>query len=70
MFDDLMTEAKCDPVPKKVQSGVRSRQCIAACGLKVGRCRQLIEIMKVCEYEGQGHFFTIYFPAFVCFVLY
>ena len=20
--------------------------------------------------EGQGHFFTIYFPAFVCFVLY
>ena len=23
---------------------------IAACLLKVGRCRQLIEIMKVCEY--------------------
>ena len=23
---------------------------IAACDLKVGRCRQLIEIMKVCEY--------------------
>ena len=22
----------------------------AACDLKVGRCRQLIEIMKVCEY--------------------
>ena len=22
---------------------------IAACDLKVGRCRQLIEIMKVCE---------------------
>ena len=20
--------------------------------------------------EGQGHFFTIYFPGFVCFVLY
>ena len=20
--------------------------------------------------EGQGHFFTIYFPCFVCFVLY
>ena len=20
--------------------------------------------------EGQGHFFTIYFPSFVCFVLY
>ena len=23
---------------------------IAACDLKVGRCRQLIEIKKVCEY--------------------
>ena len=23
---------------------------IAACDLKVGRCRQLIEVMKVCEY--------------------
>ena len=23
---------------------------IAACDLKVGRCRQLIEIIKVCEY--------------------
>ena len=23
---------------------------IAACDLKVGRCRQLIESMKVCEY--------------------
>ena len=20
--------------------------------------------------EGQGHFFTVYFPGFVCFVLY
>ena len=45
-------------------------ETIAACDLKVGRCRQLIEIMKVCEFEGQGHFFTIYFPGFVCFVLY
>ena len=25
-------------------------ETIAACELKVGRCRQLIEIMKVCEY--------------------
>ena len=39
------------------------------CSLKVGRCRQLIEIMKVCEYEDQVHFFIIYFPDFVCFVL-
>ena len=44
-------------------------ETIAACDLKVGRCRQLIEIMKV-SIEGQGHFFTIYFPVFVCFVLY
>ena len=25
-------------------------ETIAACDMKVGRCRQLIEIMKVCEY--------------------
>ena len=25
-------------------------ETIAACDLKVGRCRQLIEYMKVCEY--------------------
>ena len=25
-------------------------ETIAACDLKVGRCRQLIEIRKVCEY--------------------
>ena len=45
-------------------------EIIAACAF--GRCTQLIEIMKVCEFEGQGHFFTIYFPGFVyiCFVLY
>ena len=48
-------------------------ETIAACDLKVGRCRQLIVIMKVCGYvsiEGQGHFYTIYFPGFICFVLY
>ena len=46
-------------------------ETIAACDLKVGRCRQLIEFMKVIvSIEGQGHFFTIYFPGFVCFVLY
>ena len=26
-------------------------ETIAACDLKVGRCRQLIEFMKVCEYR-------------------
>ena len=45
-------------------------ETIAACDLKVGRCRQLMKIMKVCEIEGQSHFFTIYFPGLVCFVLY
>ena len=25
-------------------------ETIAACDLKVGRCRRLIEIVKVCEY--------------------
>ena len=25
-------------------------EAIVACDLKVGKCRQLIEIMKVCEY--------------------
>ena len=46
-------------------------ETIAACDLKVGRCRQVIEIMKVFEYfEGQGQFLTIFFPVFVCFVLY
>ena len=40
-------------------------ETIAAYDLKVGRSRQLIEFI-----EGQGHFFTIYFPGFVCFVLY
>ena len=47
-------------------------ETIAASDLKVDRCRQLIEFMKVhyVSFEGQGHFFTIYFPGFVCFVLY
>ena len=34
---------------KKVKT-VNFSETIAACDLKVGRCRQLIEIMKVCEY--------------------
>ena len=29
-------------------------ETIAACDLKVGRCRQLIELMKACEYCSQG----------------
>ena len=34
-------------------------ETIAACDLKVGRCRQLIEFMKVLSIEGQGHFLTL-----------
>ena len=34
-------------------------ETIAASDLNVGRCRQLIEFMKL-SIEGQGHFFTIY----------
>ena len=33
-------------------------ETIAASDLKVRRRRHLIEYMKVCEYEGQGHFLT------------
>ena len=32
-----------------------------------GRCRSLRRYVSI---EGQGHIFTIYFPGFVCFVLY
>ena len=46
-------------------------ETIAACDLEVGRCRQLIEIMKprYGSNEGQGHLFTIYFQVLyvLCF---
>ena len=45
-------------------------ETIAACDLKVGRCRQLIEIMRFVSIAGQGHLCVIYFPDFVCFVFY
>ena len=35
-------------------------ETIATCDLKVGRCRQLIEIMKVCEYSRSRPFFLPY----------
>ena len=35
---------------KSENSVVVFSENIAACDLKAGRCRQLIEIMKVCEY--------------------
>ena len=43
-------------------------ETIAASDLKGRRSRHPIEFTKVCE--GQCHFSTIYFPGFVCFVLY
>ena len=44
-------------------------ETIEACDLKVGRCRQLIEIMKLYEYWTSRSFLYHYFPGFVCFVL-
>ena len=40
---------------------------IAACDLKVGRCRQLIEIMKVCEYRRSRSFLYHIFSRFRMF---
>ena len=32
-------------------------EIIAVCDMKIGRCRQLIEVMKICGLEGHGHFY-------------
>ena len=32
---------------------------IAASDMKVSRSRHLIEYMKICEFEGQGHFLIL-----------
>ena len=34
-------------------------ETIAACDLKVGRCRQIIEFMKVCEYSRSRSFLAL-----------
>ena len=39
-------------------------ETIAACDLKVGRCRKLIEVMKVCEYLRSGLFLYHIFSIF------
>ena len=39
---------------------------VAACDLKVGRCRQLIEIMKACEYQRPRSFL----PRFSSFYMF
>ena len=47
---------------------VDSSETIAACDLKVGRCRQLIEIMKVCELKVKVISLPYIFQV-LCFVL-
>ena len=39
-------------------------ETIAACDVKVGGCRQLIEVMKVCEYCRSGTFLYHIFSMF------
>ena len=46
---------------------VNFSETIAASDLKDGRCSQLIEFKNYVSIEGQCHFFTIYYPGFVCF---
>ena len=38
---------------------VDSSETIEACDLKVGRYRQLIDLMKVRSIEGQDHYLTL-----------
>ena len=38
---------------------VNFSETIADCDLKAGRCRQLIEFMKVCEYSRSMSFFDL-----------
>ena len=42
-------------------------ETIAACDLKVGRCRQLIGFMKVCEYRRSRLFLYHIFSRFCMF---
>ena len=42
-------------------------ETIAACDLKVGRCRRLIEIMKLCEYCMSRSFLFHIFSRFCMF---
>ena len=32
---------------------------IAACDMKIGRCRQLIKLMKICEYSRSRSFLDL-----------
>ena len=42
-------------------------ETVAASDLKVGRCRQLIEFMKLCEYRRSGSFLYHIFSRFCIF---
>ena len=43
-------------------------ETIAACDLKVGRCRHQLRLLRYVSIEGQGHFFTIFQVWYVlCF---
>ena len=49
-------------------------ETIAACDSKVGRCRQIIELMKVCEYRRSMSFLdlgprSVTYENFVCNLL-
>ena len=41
-------------------------ETIADCDLKVGRCRQLIELMKYCEYLRSMSFLDLGPRSFTC----
>ena len=41
-------------------------EIIVACDLQVGRCRQLIELMKICEYLRSRSFIDLDQRAFTC----
>ena len=45
-------------------------ETIAASDLNGIRSSHLIDLLRYVSIEGQGHFFVVYFPGYVCFVLY
>ena len=44
-------------------------ESIAATDRKLVDADNLLRLERYVSIEGQGHFFTIYSPGFVCFVL-
>ena len=72
LFQKFLGHFKLNWVCKKNVKTVDFSETIAARGLKVGRCRQLSELIKVCEYSRsfsiltlvQGH---LYMKIKTCF---